>query len=282
MYTTSSDNITGPDYPALLIDIGNTSTVVGYAESGSIRFTFRIPTHASDTYKNDGVSLISRRKSSVYSSLIRQQLARHRIDPETIRAAALASVVPAVTERITEALQDLTGITPLIVSCHTGTGLVLDVDQPETVGTDLIVGAYAAARLYGTPVIIVDMGTATTFAAVDDNRHYLGHCILPGIGISLQAMLNKTAQLPDIALTEPHHVLGKNTSDAMNNGILHSSAAMIDGMIGRISRECGFDTPVTVTATGGLSCMVVPLCSHTIIHDDCLILKGLFSLLENT
>lgn len=281
MFTLSSNNITGPDYPALLLDIGNTSTVVGYAEGGTIRFTFRIPTHAPDTYKNDGISLISRRKSSVYSSLIRQQLARHRISPETIRAAALASVVPAVTERITEALQDLIGITPLIVSCHTDTGLVLDVDRPETVGTDLIVGAYAAACLYGTPVIIVDMGTATTFAAVSNDRHYLGHCILPGIGISLQAMLDKTAQLPDITLTEPHHVLGKNTPDAMNNGILYSSAAMIDGMIERISRECGFDTSVTITATGGLSCMVVPLCSHTIIHDECLILKGLLSLLAN-
>ena len=116
MFTLSSNNITGPDYPALLLDIGNTSTVVGYAEGGTIRFTFRIPTHAPDTYKNDGISLISRRKSSVYSSLIRQQLARHQISPETIRAAALASVVPAVTERITEALQERIGITPLIVS----------------------------------------------------------------------------------------------------------------------------------------------------------------------
>lgn len=285
MNDRSSQIITGPEHPALLLDTGNTSTVVGYAERGSLQFTFRIPTHAAHEEAAGGraadgtpeASAGSHARASLYAALIREGLVAHGVHPETIRSAAITSVVPAVTVLLTEALRRLCGVAPLIVTCRTDLGLTLDVDRPETVGTDLLVGAHAATRLYGAPVIVIDMGTATTFAAVDGACHYLGHCILPGIGISLRAMLDRTAQLPEISLTAPRQVIGKNTTDAMNSGILHGNAALIDGMIDRIERECG--TPMTAVATGGLADLVIPLCRRRIIYDEQLLLKGLLSVL---
>ena len=197
---------------------------------------------------------------------------------EECTAAVMTSVVPKAAARIKKALEEKAGIPVMQVDYRTDTGMSFHVDRPETVGNDLIVGTAAASELYGAPAIVIDMGTATTFAVVDEDLTYQGHVILPGARISLDALTGRTAQLPEIELQMPPSVLGKNTADAMESGILYGNAAMIDGMLDRLQEELDEtqSSGFRVVATGGLSGKVVPLCRHEILLDKDLLLKGLY------
>ena len=147
------------------------------------------------------------------------------------------------------------------------------MENPAEVGSDLIVAAVAAIAEYGAPLLLVDMGTATTITAVDETGTFVGGCICPGVKISMEALTGRTAQLPGISLDEPQKAIGKNTRDCMRSGIMFGAAAMLDGLLDRMEAELG--TPVKVVATGGIARFVIPLCRRELIYDRSLMLKGL-------
>ena len=152
------------------------------------------------------------------------------------------------------------------------------MDNPKTVGSDMIVDAVAAIRDYPCPIIIIDMGTATTMSVIDRSGNYIGGVILPGLKVSLDSLSGKTAQLPYISLETPGKVIGKNTIDCMRSGIMYGNAAMLDGLIDRMEEEIG--EKATIIATGGLARLVTPLCHHSIDFEEDLLLKGLLILYE--
>ena len=156
------------------------------------------------------------------------------------------------------------------------TGLNILMDNPKTVGSDLIVDAVAAIQEHPLPIIIIDMGTATTMSVVDAAGNYIGGVILPGLKVSLDSLSGKAAQLPYISLETPGKVIGKNTIDCMRSGIIYGNAAQIDGIIDRMEQELG--QTASIVATGGLARLITPICRHKIVYDDALLLKGLLTL----
>ncbi|MBQ3461561.1 MAG: type III pantothenate kinase, partial [Clostridia bacterium] len=170
------------------------------------------------------------------------------------------------------AVKKLTGTDAMVIGPGIKTGLSIKTDNPAQLGSDLVVDAVAGISEYGAPLIIFDLGTATTISVINKNREYLGGMIMPGMMISLNAMVSRTSQLPKISLDPPKKLIGTNTIDCMKSGILYGTAASMDGMIDRIREEMG---EVTVIATGGLAGTIVPLCKNKVIHDDELLIKGL-------
>ena len=153
------------------------------------------------------------------------------------------------------------------------TGLNILMDNPSQVGSDLIVDAVAGLHYYGAPIIMIDMGTATTVSVVDQNKNYIGGMILPGVRVSLDSLVNRTSQLPRISLEAPKKIIGKNTIDCMKSGIIIGQASCLDGIIEHIWEELGYET--NVVATGGLAGCIIPYCKKKIVYDNELTLKGL-------
>lgn len=244
----------------LAIDIGNTNIVLGCLRDEQILFTERLSTDHAKTDLEHAIS-------------IKNVLELHHIDPAEIEGAIIGSVVPPITSLIKEALRKITGCEAMIVGPGLKTGLNILMDNPASVGSDLIVGAVAGIAEYRLPLVIIDMGTATTICVVDENKNYIGGMILPGLRVSLDSLTSRTSQLPRISLDPPKRLIGKNTIDCMKSGILYGNASCIDGMVDRIEEDLG--QKVTVVATGGLAGSIAPLCKHNIILDDELLLKGL-------
>ena len=153
------------------------------------------------------------------------------------------------------------------------TGINIKCDNPATVGADLICACVAAHHIYGSPSLIIDMGTATKMMVMDKSGAFIGVSIIPGVKIALEALSGGTAQLPQISLEAPPSVLGKNTVDCMRSGVVFGNASMLDGMIDRFCEEMGEELPVY--ATGGLASTIVCHCKHEIKFDDNLLLRGL-------
>ena len=166
----------------------------------------------------------------------------------------------------------------MIVGPGIKTGVNLLVDNPSQVGADLVCSAVAAYRYYKAPALILDMGTATKMSVIDQNGAFLGVSIIPGIEIGMNALAGGTAQLPQISLEAPESVIGKNTVDAMQSGVVFGNASLIDGMIERIKAEFGKD--INIVATGGLAGFIIPYCKEKMIIDDDLILKGLYTIYQ--
>lgn len=249
----------------LAIDIGNTNIVLGCIRDGKILFTERIST---DHQKTDLEHAIS----------VKTILELHQLEASDINGAIIASVVPPITSVIAEAVRKITGCSAMIVGPGIKTGLNIIMDNPAAVGADLIVGAVAAIAEYPCPLVIVDLGTATTMAVVDASRNYIGGMIMPGVRVSLDSLTSRTSQLPRISLDPPKQLIGKNTIDSMKSGVLYGNASCIDGMLERIEESLG--QKVTAIATGGLAGRITPLCRHSIILDDELLLKGLLLIYE--
>lgn len=243
----------------LAVDIGNTNIVIGCCEGKDISFIERVSTNHSSTELEYAVSL-------------KTILELYNIDIKTIDGAIISSVVPSVTNRMKSAIKKITSQDAMIIGPGIKTGLSILIDNPAQLGSDLVVDAVAAINEYGAPIIIFDMGTATTISVVDKNKNYVGGVIMPGVEISLNAMVSGASQLPKISLDEPKKLIGTNTVDSMKSGILYGTASGMDGLIDRIKAEIG---EATVVATGGLAGSVVPLCKNKIILDDELLLKGL-------
>ena len=214
----------------------------------------------------------------IYAISVKTVLELHNIKPSCISGAIIASVVPPITSLISSAVKKITGCTAMVVGPGIRTGLNILMDNPASVGADLIVGAVAAIAEYPCPLIIIDMGTATTFAVVDEKKNYIGGMILPGIRVSLDSLTSRTSQLPRISLDPPKRLIGRNTIDSMKSGILYGNASCIDGMTERIMDELGMRA--TVIATGGLAETITPLCRQDIILDNELLLKGLLLIYE--
>lgn len=244
----------------LAVDIGNTNIVLGCIEDDRILFEARM---ATDLIKT----------SDQYCAELKSILGLFDAEIARIEGSIVSSVVPPVLNSFRTAIRKLTGRDCLVVGPGIRTGLNIRMDNPAEVGSDLIVAAVAGIARYGMPLLLVDMGTATTITAVDRSGAFVGGCICPGVKISMEALTGRTAQLPGIALDEPKRAIGKNTRDCMQSGIMFGAAAMLDGLIDRMERELGGE--VNVVATGGIARFVVPLCRRKIVLDRGLMLEGL-------
>ena len=197
----------------------------------------------------------------------------YHIGLENITGSIISSVVPPLNNIIKASLEKLFRRPPMVVGPGLKTGLNILMDNPAQLGADLVVNAVAGLHYYGAPIIMIDMGTATTISVVDEKKNYVGGMILPGVKVSLDSLVNRTSQLPRISLEAPRKVIGRNTIDCMKSGIVMGQAACLDGMIERIYEELGYEAPVV--ATGGLAASIVPYCKKKIVCDNELTLKGL-------
>lgn len=244
----------------LAIDIGNTNIVIGCCDKEKIYFVERLSTNNTKTELEYAISF-------------KNVLELYQINPKEIEGGIISSVVPPITNIVRASAEKVLGKSVKIVGPGVKTGLNILMDNPAQVGSDRIVNAVAAINEYTAPLIIIDMGTATTFCVVDEKKNYIGGMILPGVGISLDALTSGTSQLSRISIEAPKKIIGKNTIDCMKSGIINGNAACIDGMISRINKELGQEA--TVIATGGLAKKIVPHCEKQILIDDELLLKGL-------
>ncbi|MCM1308954.1 MAG: type III pantothenate kinase [Butyrivibrio sp.] len=244
----------------LAIDMGNTHIVTGCIDGDRTLFAERLSTEHTRTELE-------------YAMNFEAVLKLHGILPSDIDGAIISSVVPPLTNTIAFAVEKIIGQRPMVVGPGVKTGLNILMDNPRTVGADLVVASVAGISEYGAPLIMIDMGTATTFAVIDKDGNYTGGIIAPGMEASLSSLVARTAQLPNISLEAPACVIGKNTVDSMRSGLVLGCAAMLDGLIDRIEEELGYKA--AVVATGGMAGTVIPVCSHSITVDNELLLKGL-------
>ena len=249
----------------LAIDIGNTNIVLGGMEGDEILFEARM---ATDTIKT----------SDQYCAELKTMLDLFGVSAQEIEGSIVASVVPPVLNSFRTAIRKLTGKSCLVVGPGLKTGLNILIDNPAQTGADLVAGAVAALREYQPPLIVVDMGTATTISVLDQNGSLIGGCVCPGVKISLEALTSRTALLPGISLDQPKKAIGRNTIDCMRSGIMLGTASMLDGMIARMEAELGVKT--TVILTGGIGKFILPLCSTQMIYDEDLLIKGLAALYQ--
>lgn len=247
----------------LTVDIGNSNIVIGGVEDQDIVFEARLRTESTKT-------------SDQYCVDLKILLDVHGIDVKSIEGSIIASVVPQVLNSFQTAIKKLIGKTSLVVGPGLKTGLDIRLENPGQTGADLVVGCVAALREHKAPMIIIDMGTATTMVVLDKNSALVGGCICPGVKISMDALTNGTALLPGLQLDQPKKAIGKNTIDCMRSGIMMGTACMLDGMVERMEQELGYET--TVIATGGIAKFVIPMCRRPIIYDKDLIVKGLAAL----
>lgn len=249
----------------LAVDVGNTNIVLGCIEDGNILNIVRVQTDLKQTADEWVIKL-------------KDILQLYGIEPQSFEGVIMSSVVPPVTGRLQRALKFLTGRECMMVGPGMKTGLNLRIDDPGTLAGDIVTGSVAAMQCYGTPCIVLDMGTATTIVAVDGKGCYLGGAIIPGVNLSYAALSAGTSLLPDISITAPKKCIATNTVDSMRSGAVFGTAAMLDGMIDRMEAELG--TKCTVVATGGIAQFITPHCTHDIHCDKDLLLKGLWILYE--
>lgn len=249
----------------LLIDIGNTNIVIGACEKQEILFHERISTNHTAT-------------SLEYIAMFRAAFDLHQIDAARITGGIVSSVVPSVTATVRTAAERYIHHKMLTVEPGMKTGLQIVIDNPAQLGSDLVVDAVAGIQSYPLPLIVIDMGTATTMSVINREKQYIGGVIIPGVVVSHDSLIGRTSQLPKVALEPPKRLVGGNTIDCVKSGLIYGNASMMDGMIDRIQEELG--EKCHVVATGGLAKVIIPLCKHEIALDEDLLLKGLMLLYE--
>ena len=244
----------------LAIDIGNTNIVIGCIRGEEILFVERLSTDTTKTVLEYAISF-------------KNVLEMYHLNPEDIQGSIISSVVPPVTNIVKEAAVKITDRDVIIIGPGVRTGLNILTDNPAQLGSDLVANAVAGIAEYKAPMIIFDMGTATTISVIDKRNNYIGGMILPGIWVSSDSLTSRTSQLPKISVEAPKKLIGSNTIDCMKSGLIYGNASCIDGMIQRINKELG--EKATVIATGGLAGCIIPYCMEDVIVDDALLLKGL-------
>ena len=247
----------------LTIDIGNSNIVLGGVRDQEIVFEARLRTEVTKT-------------SDQYCVDLKILMEVYGVSNKDIEGTIIASVVPQVLNSMRTAIQKLTGKVPLVVGPGLKTGLNILLENPGQTGADLVVADVAALREHKPPLIVIDMGTATTMSVLDKNGAHIGGCIIPGVKISMDALTDKTALLPGLQLDQPKKAIGRNTIDAMRSGIMMGTACMLDGMVERMEAELGCKT--TVIITGGIAKFIVPMCKTPMIYDKDLLIKGLAAL----
>ena len=234
----------------LAIDIGNTDTTFGVFDGEELRATWHI---ATDIH----------RMADEYAALLLNLMRQQGLDIPDIEAIALCSVVPPLISTFDELFQRYFHITPLVVGAGVKTGVRIRMDNPKEVGADRIVNAAAAHHLYGGPVIVTDLGTATTFDTVSKEGDYLGGAIAPGIMTAAEALFTRTSMLSRVELARPKRAIGTNTIAAMQSGIIFGYVGLIEGIVARIQKE--LEEKAKVVATGGYASLIA---KETAIFDE--------------
>ncbi|GAA1221706.1 type III pantothenate kinase [Kitasatospora nipponensis] len=251
----------------LTIDVGNTQTTLGLFDGEEIAEHWRISTDPRRTADELAVLM---------HGLMGHQPGGPGVD--RVDGLAICSSVPAVLHELREVTRRYYGDVPaVLVAPGVKTGVHVLMDNPKEVGADRIVNALAASHLYGGPCIVVDFGTATTFDAINERGDYVGGAIAPGIEISVEALGLRGAQLKKIELARPRNVIGKNTVEGMQSGILYGFAGQVDGVVARMAKELSPKDPedVQVIATGGLAPLVLGEAASIDVHEPWLTLIGL-------
>ena len=237
----------------LVIDVGNTQTVLGVYEDCNLVHMWRVSTDKNDTSDELRMKTLP-------------LLMMESIEVSCITGSAIASVVPSLTSAWQRAVKRLTGIQPVVCNARAAGSLFeADYDFPNEIGADRIADAVAAKALYGSPIIVVDFGTATNLEVIDENGRFVGGIIAPGLETSAKALFSHATKLPDIELVDPGTAIGKNTVHAMQSGIVYGEADRVDGFVNRVFAQLGYSAPVV--ATGGLASTMAPLCK-TITHTN--------------
>ena len=249
----------------LTVDIGNTNITIGAFSKGKLSFVARVSTDTSKT-------------ADEYAEKFTGVLSLRGLKKESVVGAAVSSVVPALNNVIREALSFVYGIDAVFVGPGVKTGISIRCDNPTSVGSDIICASVAAKYLHSAPCLIVDMGSATKMTVLDRGGAFIGVSIIPGILMGLAALSEGTAQLPQISLSSPSYVIGKNTADSMKSGVIFGNASLIDGMIDRICEEVGETLPVYVT--GGLAGYIIPHLKHEVTYEEHMVLRGLALIYE--
>lgn len=249
----------------LAIDVGNTNIVVGCIYDRKTYFIERLSTNRTKTELEYAVDL-------------KNVLDIYHIKKTEIEGCIISSVVPQITNIVKLAAEKILKKNAIVLGPGVKTGLNIMMDNPGQLGADQVADAVAGISGYPVPLILIDMGTATTASVVNSKKQYVGGMILPGVGVSLDALTARASQLSGISIDAPRHVIGKNTIECMKSGVLYSNAAALDGIIDRIEEELG--EKATVVATGGLAKKIVPHCKREIILDEELLLRGLLIIYE--
>lgn len=244
----------------LVIDVGNTNIVLGIFKDQELVDHWRVSTDRLRTTDEYGV-------------LIRHLFYLNGVNSEEIDAIIISAVVPPVMPTLERMCQRYFGLMPLVIGPGVKTGMDIKYDNPREVGADRIVNAVAAYEKFGGPVIIIDFGTATTFCAVDKKGTYLGGAICPGIGISTDALVQRTAKLPRIEVVQAEKVICRNTVESMQAGVFYGFVGQVDGIVTRMRRELG--CKAKVVATGGLAVIVAPATDAIDVVEPMLTLEGL-------
>ena len=237
----------------LAIDVGNTNIVVGCIDDRKTYFIERLSTNRTKTELEYAVDL-------------KNVLDIYHIKKTEIEGCIISSVVPQITNIVKLAAEKILKKNAIVLGPGVKTGLNIMMDNPGQLGADQVADAVAGISGYPVPLILIDMGTATTASVVNSKKQYVGGMILPGVGVSLDALTARASQLSGISIDAPRHVIGKNTIECMKSGVLYSNAAALDGIIDRIEEELG--EKATVVATGGLAKKIVPHCKREIILDE--------------
>ena len=240
-----------------LIDVGNSNVVFGFSDLKNKIKTYRFKTLVDKT-------------SDEYYLMLKTMLDAYQID-----GVLISSVVPVLTSAFVKMFKEHFDITPMVLGQGIKTGIQLKVDDPKTVGADIICDCVGAMEICDE-ALIIDLGTATKYIYCSKNTFY-GVSIAPGVSISMKAMVSSAALLPNIELIKPNKIIGTNTISCMQSGIMYSSAASVDGMINRIKKEIN-KPDIKVIATGGLSKLIIPICENKIFLEEDLTMNGLLTI----
>jgi type III pantothenate kinase len=245
----------------LAVDIGNTNIALGIFEGEGLTATWRLST---DVHK----------LTDEYAAILLNLLPRYGLDFCDIKETIICSVVPPLVTTFEELCQRYLGISPLVVGSGIKTGVHIRMENPKEVGPDRVVNAAAGYRLYGGPLIVIDFGTATTFDTVSQEGDYLGGAIAPGIKVSAEGLFHSTARLPQVELTRPKRVIGKNTISAIQSGIFFGYVGLVEGLVARLKQELGGEA--RVIATGGSAELIAAETDVIEEIDPNLTLEGLY------
>lgn len=245
----------------LAIDIGNSNVVIGCLDKNNqTTALFRMVTDLKKT-------------EDEYASGMKTILEYNGVDCTAFEGAIICSVVPPLTEIFRIAAEKIVGRKALVVGAGVKTGLNIMIENPASLGSDIVAASVAAMTEFPLPVIVIDMGTATTVTVVDTGNRFLGGAIIPGVVLSMNALSAGTSLLQKVPVEAPKKVICGTTIESMQSGAVFGNAAMLDGMIDRFEQELG--CPMTVVATGGIAAKIVPHCRHKIVYDENLLLRGL-------
>ena len=250
----------------LVFDVGNTNIVLGLYDGDKMIYHWRAATNELKT-------------ADEYAASLGMMFQLDGVTFDMVTDIIISSVVPPVNPTLEYLCRRYFHVEPMMVGPGMKTGLNILYDNPRELGADRIVNAVAGITLYGGPLIIIDLGTGTTFCAIDEKKRYLGGAVTPGIGISMEALFQRASKLPRIELTLASSVICKNTVSAMQSGIYYGAIGQVDGIVRRMKKEMGYKE-IKVIATGGLADLIASQSETIDVIDPLLTLKGLYILFK--